>query len=403
MEKQPRCKNGTRRRPNYNNECLSDNEYQERQLAKKAAAAAKNQTKKKKPRLIDSFMNIFTRKEDTVEKELKKLELINADEYKPPKLPESNASSPEVPSLESPLLQTPSSESPSSESPLLQTPSPEVPLLQTPSSESPSSESPSSDVPSSDVPSSVVPLSERPSSNTIPDFLYPSLDDPFLNQKIANRNEFSSFKYDADITRELKEASDLICDNPEFELLNHQLFVKSFISYSTPYRGILLYHGLGSGKTCSAIGIAEELRDHMKNEGITQRILVIASTNVQDNFRLQLFDERRLDQDLDTGAWTNKSCIGNKLIREINPAGAKMTREKIASQAKTIINTSYAFMGYLQFANFIQEKVFESVSEGDAFNEQLEIQNIQRIFNDRLIIIDEVHNCTKEDKRLAKL
>jgi hypothetical protein len=110
MEKQPRCKNGTRRRPNYNNECLSDNEYQERQMAKKAAAA-KNQTKKKKPGLIDSFMNIFTRKEDTVEKELKKLELINADEYKPPKLPESNASSPESPS-ESPLSQSPSSDCP---------------------------------------------------------------------------------------------------------------------------------------------------------------------------------------------------------------------------------------------------------------------------------------------------
>ena len=418
MEKQPRCKNGTRRRPNFNNECLSDNEYQERQLAKKAAAA-KNQTKKKKPGLIDSFMNIFTRKEDTVEKELKKLELINADEYKPPKLPESNASSPESPSQESPLSDVPLSESPSPEVPLSESPSPEVPLSDVPSPDVPSPESPLSESPSSDVPSAV-----PPSSNTIPDFLYPSLDDPFLNQKIANRNEFSSFKYDADITRELKEASDLICDNPEFELLNHQLFVKSFISYSTPYRGILLYHGLGSGKTCSAIGIAEELRDHMKNEGITQRILVIASTNVQDNFRLQLFDERRLDQDPDTGAWTNKSCIGNKLIREINPAGAKMTREKIASQAKTIINTSYAFMGYLQFANFIQEKVFESVSEGDAFNEQLyakrplgistsqnanafneqlEIQNIQRIFNDRLIIIDEVHNCTKEDKRLAKL
>jgi hypothetical protein len=244
-------------------------------------------------------------------------------------------------------------------------------------------------------------LPEVPSTHPqTPDFLYPSLDDPFLNQKIANRNEFSSFQYDADITRELKEASDLICDNPEFELLNHQLFVKSFISYSTPYRGILLYHGLGSGKTCSAIGIAEELRDHMKNEGITQRILVIASTNVQDNFRLQLFDERRLEQDPDTGTWTNKSCIGNKLIREINPAGAKMTRDKIASQAKTIINSSYAFMGYLQFANFIQEKVFESVSEED---ELQEIQNIQRIFNDRLIIIDEVHNCTKEDKRLAQL
>ena len=57
---------------------------------------------------------------------------------------------------------------------------------------------------------------------------------------------------------------------------------------------MLLYHGLGTGKTCSAISVAEEMRDYMKQMGITQQIIVIASPNVQENFRLQLFDEREL-------------------------------------------------------------------------------------------------------------
>jgi hypothetical protein len=28
----------------------------------------------------------------------------------------------------------------------------------------------------------------------------------------------------------------------------------------TPYRGLLSYHGLGSGKTCTSIGIAEGMK-----------------------------------------------------------------------------------------------------------------------------------------------
>ena len=388
---------------------MSDEEYRQRQLEKKGA---KRQTQKKTdvPSLFDSIKTVFnslTPRGNTVnnveaapeesasnplKNELKRLELINADEYKRPDL---QTPTPTV-SVENNSVNTEPIEAKSAENP----PS----IVDSGPIDNQSSEEDISVM--EDPPSVEVDKTSSESVDKTNDFLYPSLDDPFLNQKIANRNEFSAFTYDADITRELKETSDLICSNPEFELNTRQLFVKTFISYNTPYKGLLIYHGVGTGKTCSAIGIAEELRDHMKNAGITQRILIIASTNVQDNFRLQLFDESRLEQDGETGAWTSKSCIGNKLIREINPVGAKMTREKIASQAKTIINSSYAFMGYLQFANFIQEKVFESVSEGDALSkedEQQEIQNIQRIFNDRLIIIDEVHNCTKEDKRLAKL
>ena len=37
----------------------------------------------------------------------------------------------------------------------------------------------------------------------------------------------------------------------------------NFLSFQTPYNSILLYHGLGTGKTCSAI-IAEEMREYNK-------------------------------------------------------------------------------------------------------------------------------------------
>lgn len=227
------------------------------------------------------------------------------------------------------------------------------------------------------------------------DFLYPSLNDPYLNVKIANRKEFSSYKYDG-APDNIKMRSDYVCrPDREFELLPHQLFVKNFLSKNTPYRSILLYHGLGSGKTCSAIGICEITRTSMKQTGISQKILIIASTNVQDNFKLQLFDEQKLKRS-SGGSWTMESCVGNSLLREINPTNdINITAEKIASQANSIINNSYAFMGYLQFANYVQRRAL-SQDEKSAYTEKqkqdIKINNIKRLFNNRLIVIDEVHN-----------
>ena len=47
------------------------------------------------------------------------------------------------------------------------------------------------------------------------------------------------------------------CDIDFFKLLNHQIYLKNILSPHSPYNGILLFHGVGVGKTCSAITIAE--------------------------------------------------------------------------------------------------------------------------------------------------
>ena len=92
---------------------------------------------------------------------------------------------------------------------------------------------------------------------------------------------------------EIEEQAKKLCE-ADFELSPNQLFVRNFLSFQTPYNSLLLYHGLGSGKTCSAISVSEEMRDYLKQLGITQSIIVVASPNVQENFKLQLFDERKL-------------------------------------------------------------------------------------------------------------
>lgn len=260
-------------------------------------------------------------------------------------------------------------------------------------------------------------LSENEDNN---DYLYPNLNDNKFNVKIATKKEFNDTRYDGTIYEDIKKQADIL-SKAEFELSPHQAFVKNFMSFQTPYSSLLLYHGLGSGKTCSAIGVCEEMRDYMKQTGISKRIMIIASENVQNNFKLQLFDERKLKEV--NGIWSIRGCIGNKLLKEINPMNMPISKEKIVSQIKNLINTYYIFLGYVQFANYIiktinYEEEIKKKYEKKEFRKNGEkrektkieilkdvkvelnnrvIRRLQNEFDNRLIVIDEVHNIRKTD------
>jgi len=238
------------------------------------------------------------------------------------------------------------------------------------------------------------------------DFLYPSLDDPMFNQKIATRREFFDTQYDGKITK-IEETADAVC-SADFELAPHQAFVRNFLSFQTPYNGLLLYHGLGSGKTCSAISVAEEMRQYMKQMGLAKKIIIVASPNVQDNFRLQLFDERKLKEQ--SGFWNIRACVGNSFLREINPMNIRgMSREKVISQVNKIIRESYEFFGYIEFANYVSRVKSDvkpiSPEETEDKLAERKRRKIRRVFDDRLIIIDEAHEIRisddNKDKRVA--
>ena len=239
------------------------------------------------------------------------------------------------------------------------------------------------------------------------DFLYPELDDPNFNLKIAKKQEFFDTQYDGTIY-DIKEHSEKMC-NSDFELMPHQLFVRNFMSVQTPYNSLLLYHGLGTGKTCSAIGIAEEMRHFIKNIGSTQKIFIIASPNVQNNFKLQLFDERKLKQE--GGIWNLNTCVGNELLNEINPVQLQnIPKSKIINQINRLIKLHYHFFGYGEFANFVKKKTMinEELNYSPKEKKQIEIQKIKQIFDNHLIIIDEVHNISsvqsnKENKKTSIL
>lgn len=59
----------------------------------------------------------------------------------------------------------------------------------------------------------------------------------------------------------------------------YQKFIREYIRNASPYRGVLVYHGLGSGKTCSAIAAAEAIY------GSTgKKIIVMTPFSLRGNF-----------------------------------------------------------------------------------------------------------------------
>jgi flagellar biosynthesis GTPase FlhF len=67
----------------------------------------------------------------------------------------------------------------------------------------------------------------------------------------------------------------------DFKLQSFQLFLRRILSPDSPTRNMLLFHGTGVGKTCTAIQIAEEYI--LRPEFQDKKVLVLASAAVQEN------------------------------------------------------------------------------------------------------------------------
>ena len=222
-------------------------------------------------------------------------------------------------------------------------------------------------------------------------FLYPIYDDEKFQVKIASKKEFNDFSYKAEV-KNVQEEAEKICSK-SFELSPHQQFIKNFLSSNTPYNSILLYHGLGTGKTCSAIGVAEETRSYLTQMNISQRIIIVASPNVQENFKIQLFDERKLN--FKNNSWNIDNCAGKNFLKEINSISNKnITKDQVIKHVKNVINNSYLFMGYIEFANYIIKNSTKNILESSDSKEREKIISgkLQSLFNNRLVIIDEIQN-----------
>lgn len=97
-------------------------------------------------------------------------------------------------------------------------------------------------------------------------YLYVDQNDPNIQQYIYQKREFHQHKakerVDLDDIEAVKKVRQQ--DNAAGGFFNHQYIVKNFINPKTPYRSLLMFHGLGTGKTCTAIAVAEQFKEQVQ-------------------------------------------------------------------------------------------------------------------------------------------
>jgi hypothetical protein len=204
--------------------------------------------------------------------------------------------------------------------------------------------------------------------------------------------------------KELAENKENIsCDiigqtSTDFSLLTHQKIVRDYMNLYTPYRGLLLYHGLGSGKTCTSIAIAEGMKD-------SKRVIIMTPASLRANY----IEELKKCGDLlykRNQYWEWISTIDNpealktisvllnlpqEYIRrhngaffinvkkrsnydELNDVDKKVLEE----QLNEMIKQKYTFINY----NGLRSKRLAEMTSGFTRN----------IFDNSVVIIDEAHN-----------
>ena len=218
------------------------------------------------------------------------------------------------------------------------------------------------------------------------------MDDPLFNQHIYQRAEFQNTKIPKEIDS-VEQKSNEICEQP-FLLSPHQIFIRNYLSPYSPYTSALLYHGLGSGKTCSALGIAEEIRKLNMRMGLDHKhTYIIAMPNIQNNFRHQLFHESdlvRISSSDKTQRWKLNTCVGAGILENINQVG---TRKQVIMRIKQFIRKHYKFIGYAAMVHMILGEMQKTKSRHPGItDDRLYHKVFNRLFSGHFLIIDEIQN-----------
>lgn len=202
----------------------------------------------------------------------------------------------------------------------------------------------------------------------------------------------------------------------------YQQFVRDYMRQASPYRGVLVYHGLGSGKTCTSIAAAEALYSQSD-----KKIIVMTPKALKENFIDQLmfcgFKHFRLEnvwipfliksmEDITYTYARSVMGIGSDYLKRLltkpeeqrmlwvpeldvedDPATLKANEfyfDNLESWAQTAIREQirsqiYEKITFIGYTGFTTENLKQIVTN------PVELAK----FDNAVIIIDEVHNLTR--------
>lgn len=182
---------------------------------------------------------------------------------------------------------------------------------------------------------------------------YPNIKDKDFHDKI--NKIYSSYKI-----KKSDKTYEEYCFPKKYTLQLPQQFISNFINPNTPYMDVLVYHRIGSGKTCAAVQIGEKFKKQ-------KRIIVVVPASLRGNFRNEL----------------RSLCAGNTYLTEkerhdlSNLDSSDSRYMEIMDKSDERIDKYYEIYSYNKFVELIEE-------------ETLNLKNA-------VLIIDEIQNMISEE------
>ncbi len=135
-------------------------------------------------------------------------------------------------------------------------------------------------------------------------------------------------------------------------LKSQQKFVTEYMNHYTPYTGLVLWHGLGSGKTLSAISIAEQIAVSHQ----TPKVIVVAPAMLEANFRSEL--------DNFEGYYRNMNVRFNDVYSYFSANGKLLTQNNTDNFSRSIKNAAIIMDESQLFIAAVLKKMEEIEADG---------------------------------------
>jgi len=221
--------------------------------------------------------------------------------------------------------------------------------------------------------------------------------------------KLNKYSYDEEYS---SKTFDDFCSQEQFKLNNHQKFVARYLNTHTDTNGILIWHGLGSGKTCTSILVAEEFKSTVlgqkisKNSNTPNKVIVVAPAPLVNQYKeelkgdctkqLYLWNSRqegleKQEYSLKTQITKLKNIIKNLQSKINKTANDVIALDRMKTSLKVIqnnneenINTNYTILSHEKFVRELYSYEGVNMIEGRTVKALKKYKN-------SIIVIDEAH------------
>jgi hypothetical protein len=230
----------------------------------------------------------------------------------------------------------------------------------------------------------------------------------FLLNNRLGFNTFITQYFKKKYAKEIGTTGSSTCEDmtktANYGLMLHQKIVSDYLNLKTPYRGLLLYHGLGSGKTCSSIEIIKSIVTAERAASTKEKQILIftpaaldlpyrgeilkcdASYQKTRNWRFVQKDEKKSSRINDLYDKNVPFAEGGKGAWIIDRKQAPpFNYESLTDTQKSNFNTQIGNM-------IVSEYEFIHYNAKRSMANQILSKEGKNFFDGKVIVIDEIHN-----------